>query len=125
MSNVVSPFQRSENDALWSYVNEMAFELRGLREQVKQRPVQQRSDDKYLSEAYFAFVTTLRGKMRANVEKKYYPTIRIDGMELGIDFNGLLYNKTTNRNLPRALAFDVYHKLYDHHLIKPYFKVEG
>ena len=122
MSNVVPPFQRSENDALWSYVNEMASELRTLKTQLKEKPVSNNTDSKYLSDDYFSFVTKLRGKMKANVEKNYYPSIRIDGMELGIDFNGLLYDKKTNRNLPRALAFDVYHKLYDQHCIKPYFK---
>jgi len=122
MSNVVPPFQRSENDALWSYVNEMASELRTLKTQLKEKPVSNNTDSLYLSEDYFSFVTKLRGKMKANVEKNYYPSIRIDGMELGIDFNGLLYDKKTNRNLPRALAFDVYHKLYDQHCIKPYFK---
>jgi len=122
MSNVVPPFQRSENDALWSYVNEMASELRTLKTQLKEKPVSNNTDSKYLSDDYFSFVTKLRGKMKANVEKNYYPRIRIDGMELGIDFKGLLYDRKTNRTIPRALAFDVYHKLYDQHCIKPYFK---
>lgn len=123
MSNVVvPPLQRSEDEALWSYVNDMAAELRGLQAQLKVTSVSNNTNDKYLSEAYFAFVTKLRGKMKANTEKNYYPTIRIDGMELGIDFNGLLYDKKTQRTLPRALAFEVYHTLYDHHLMKPYFK---
>jgi hypothetical protein len=126
MSNVVPPFQRSENDALWSYVNDMASELRELKNKLKETastsPETQQPTGKYISEEYFAFVNTLRGKMRANTDKNYYPTIRIDGMELGIDFNGLLYDKTTQRTVARALAFDIYHKLYDHHIVKPFFK---
>ncbi len=122
MSNVVPPFQRSENEALWSYVNDMASELRTLKAQLKEKSVSNNTDSKYLCDDYFSFVTKLRGKMKANTEKKYYPTIRIDKMELGIDFNGLLYDKKTQRTLPRALAFEIYHTLYDHHCIKPYFK---
>lgn len=121
MSNVVPPFQRTEDEALWSYVNDMAAELRELKANLHQVPVTTQTS-LYQSEAYFEFVTKLRGKMKANIEKNYYPTIRIDGMELGIDFKGLLYDKSNNRALPRALAFDVYHKLYDHHMKKPYFK---
>jgi len=122
MSNVVSPSHRSENEALWSYVNDMASELRDMKAQLKEKPVSGNTDSKYLSDDYFSFVTKLRGKMKANVEKNYYPRIRIDGMELGIDFKGLLYDRKTNRTIPRALAFDVYHKLYDQHCVKPYFK---
>ena len=125
MSHLVSPpSQRSENEVLWSYVSDMTEEIRKLRTQIKgtQKAVQEQ--DKYKSESYFSFVTQLRGKMRANVDKNYYPKIRIDGMELGIDFNGLLYDRRTSRTLPRALAFEVYHKLYDHHLVKPFFKQE-
>lgn len=121
MSNVVSPFQRTEDEALWSYVNDMAAELRSLKDQLHQTP-QRKYGSKYQSDEYFEFVTKLRGKMKANTEKNYYPTIRIDGMELGIDFKGLLYDKNTQRNLARELAFDVYHRLYDQHLIVPYFK---
>jgi len=122
MSNVVPPFQRSENDALWSYVNEMASELKDLKAQLKKTALSQKETDKYTSDDYFTFVTRLRGKMRANVDKNYYPSIKIDGMELGIDFKGLLYDRKTNRTLPRTLAFEVYHKLYDHHSVKPFFK---
>ncbi len=123
MSNVIPPpYQKSENEALWSYINDMASEVRTLKEQLKSTEVSNNTDGKYLSDDYFSFVTKLRGKMKANVEKNYYPRIRIDGMEFGIDFKGLLYDRKTNRTIPRALAFDVYHKLYDQHCIKPYFK---
>ena len=121
MSNVVPPSQRSENEALWSYVNSMAEELRLLKANINNHVVSNVTS-KYSSDEYFNFVTKLRGKMRANVEKNYYPSIKIDGMELGIDFNGLLYDRKTNRTLARALAFEVYHKLYDHHIVKPFFK---
>ena len=121
MSNVVPPRHRTEDEALWSYVNDMAEELRALKEKLHQSPGTTQADQ-YQSEAYFEFVTKLRGKMRANVEKNYYPTIRIDGLELGIDFKGLLYDRSNNRTLPRALAFEVYHKLYDHHVKNPFFK---
>jgi hypothetical protein len=122
MSNVVPPSHRSENEALWSYVNDMASELRALREKLNTTGSSGHATDKYSSDKYFTFVTKLRGKMRANVEKNYYPSIKIDGMELGIDFKGLLYDRKTNRTLARALAFEVYHKLYDHHIVKPFFK---
>ena len=121
MSNVIPPFQRSENEALWSYVSKMASELKELREKLATPTPSRNASDKYSSEAYFAFVTKLRGKMRANVEKNYYPSINIDGMKLGIDFKGLLYDQKTKRTLPRALAFEVYHRLYDHHCTKPFF----
>ncbi len=117
----MSPFQRSENDALWSYVNELASELRELREKLKTTALSENMTGKYSSDDYFAFVTKLRGKMRADVEKNYYPSIKIDGMKLGIDFKGLLYDQKTQRTLPRILAFEVYHKLYDHHCVKPFF----
>ena len=122
MSNVVPPQQRSENEALWSYVNDMAEELRTLKANINHSSSSSDAQGKYNSEGYFEFVTKLRGKMRANVEKNYYPSIKIDGMKLGIDFKGLLYDRKTHRTLPRALAFEVYHKLYDHHLIKPFFQ---
>ena len=122
MSHIVPPFQRSDNEALWSYVNSMAEELRAVKAELNRTAAASNTQNKYYSDAYFSFVTKLRGKMRANVEKNYYPSIKIDGMELGIDFNGLLYDRKTSKTLPRALAFEVYHKLYDHHLVKPLFK---
>jgi len=121
MGNVVPPFQRSENEALWSYVNEMASELRILKDKLNTTAHSEQINNKYRSEKYFSFVTKLRDKMRANVETNYYPSIKIDGMKLGIDFKGLLYDKRTHKILPRVLAFEVYHRLYDHHCIKPYF----
>jgi hypothetical protein len=122
MSNVVPPLHRSENEALWSYVSRMAEELKAMKAELNKTTTVSTTQNKYHSEAYFTFVTKLRGKMRANVEKNYYPSIKIDGMELGIDFNGLMYDRKTSRTLPRALAFEVYHKLYDHHLVKPLFE---
>jgi len=121
MSNVVPSHHRTEDDALWSYVDSMAKELRELKAKLHQSQsnIQKIS---YQSDAYFEFVANLREKMRAHVEKNYYPKIRIDGMELGIDFKGLLYDRETNITLPRTLAFEVYHKLYDQHLIEPFFK---
>ena len=96
MSNVIPPFQRSENEALLSYVTGSGTELRTLKAQLKEKPVSNNTDSKYLGDDYFSFVTKLRGKMKANVEKNYYPRIRIDGMELGIDFKGLLYPRNTD-----------------------------
>ena len=122
MSSVVPPYQRSEHEALWSYIGEMTEEIRKLRAQVEESEKTVRESDKYRSEDYFSFVMQLREKMRANVENNYYPKIRIDGMELGIDFKGLLYDRKTSKTLPRALAFEVYHKLYDQHLKKAFFK---
>ena len=61
MSNAVPPFQRSENEALWSYVNDMASELRTLKAQLDVKAVSNHADSKYLSDDYFTFITKLRG----------------------------------------------------------------
>lgn len=126
MSSVVPPLHRSEDEALWQHVFALTQELKALKQQLQQKKTinTNMGVSQYGSNDYFLFVATLRNKMKANVEKKYYPSIRIDGKKLGMDFNGLLYDKKTNINLTKSLAFEVYHSLYDQHLIKPYFEVK-
>lgn len=121
MSNVVQMNNSTETQALWNYISDLTNEIQTLKSQMQRNNSASHRNHRYNCDEYFTFIATLRKKMKAKVDKNHYPTIQINGMTLGIDFKGLLYNKKTQKILPKDLAFDVYHVLYDHHLDKPYF----
>jgi len=70
------------------------------------------SDHSKKPEAYYAFVKMFRALMKADVEKGVYPTLFYEGEEFGIDYQGLLYNKQTQKILSREEAFALYEYAY-------------
>lgn len=72
---------------------------------------------KNLPKEYFDFVRKFREDMKEDHINHIYPEISFEGMRLGVNQRGLLYNKDTNSLLPRYKAFEVYEKLYRHYTI--------
>ncbi len=62
---------------------------------------------------YYKYVQVLREKMRADVDKGIYPELNYNGKRVGINFGGLLYDKSTSEIIPRVEAFEIYDYFYE------------
>lgn len=62
---------------------------------------------------YYTFVNLFRSKMKPDTDNGIYPEVVYNGTRLGVNFKGLLYNKTTSETIGREDAFKIYHYLYD------------
>lgn len=104
----------NEQDDRPSWADEILFELKEIKHLLKElkssRP--KRREDKDRS-AYFAFVKSLRKQMRADIINDIFPQVNYLDKELGINFKGHLYDKSTNKELPAHEAFAVYRFLYE------------
>jgi len=80
------------------------------------------SHKKTLPKEYFDFVNQFRNEMREDIASGFSPEFIYENMVLGINSKGLIYNKITNRILPRHKAFEIYEKLYEQNI---YQKIEG
>lgn len=70
---------------------------------------------KTLPNEYYQFVEDFKLKMKEDVIKGVYPEIEFEGMRLGVNSRGLLYDKDTNQILPKYKAYEIYEKLYKEH----------
>jgi len=66
------------------------------------------------SKEYYKFVDALRRSMYADVDNNIYPEIKYNGRKLGVDINGMIYDKSDQHVLPTYEAFEVYDFLYAH-----------
>jgi len=100
------------------WANELLSELKEIKslliaqkEHVMSEPTRtiEPKDDK----AYFDFVKRFRIAMRADTQKNIYPIFDYKGKKFGIDFNGLLYDRTTSKTISRHEAFKIYRFAYE------------
>ena len=68
---------------------------------------------KTLPDEYYQFVENFKEKMKEDVINGKYSEIEFEGMRLGVNQRGLLYDKDTNQILPKYKAFDILEKLYN------------
>ena len=61
---------------------------------------------------FYRFVKEFRVSMKADTKNSIYPTFEYDGKKLGVDYSGLLYDKTTSKTLSKDEAFRVYKFAY-------------
>ena len=66
------------------------------------------------SKEYFRFVQTLRERLKADTTKEIYPELHYQNRRIGVNFNGLLYDKETSNIIPRVEAFAIYSYFYEH-----------
>ncbi|MDQ7060892.1 MAG: hypothetical protein Q9M43_07025 [Sulfurimonas sp.] len=62
---------------------------------------------------YYNFVKQFRVNLSPDLRNNIYPTYHYQDLKLGVDSNGLLYNKETTKVLLRYEAFDAYKFAYN------------
>ena len=62
---------------------------------------------------FYAFIKEFRISMRADTLKGIYPTYICDNRRLGVDFQGLLYDKESSKILSKDEAYIVYKHAYN------------
>ncbi|MEA1892886.1 MAG: hypothetical protein U9N33_09260 [Campylobacterota bacterium] len=95
-----------------------AEEILGELKEIKQLLKEQRNSEIHnstnkASQKFYNFIKEFRISMRANTIKNIYPTFVYNNRKLGVDFKGLLYDKSTSRLLSRDEAYTVYKYAYN------------
>jgi len=62
------------------------------------------------------FVADFRKNLQPNINTNYYPEVEYKGRVLGVNFKGLLYDKSTLNLITTQEAFEVYRYFYNKHL---------
>jgi len=91
------------------WADEILDELREIKTLLKE----QKSSIKKIDKRYYDFIKEFRKNMRADVANNIYPTFYYNGKKYGVDFKGLLYDKSTSHVIPRDEAFKIYRFAYE------------
>jgi len=78
-----------------------------LQEQKKQKDIKPT-----VNRHFYAFIKEFRISMRADTINDIYPTYIYKNRKLGVDFKGLLYDKTNSKILSKDEAYRVYKHAY-------------
>lgn len=62
---------------------------------------------------FLRFVNDFRRQMRADVEHGIYPEVEFEGKKYGVNFSGLLYDKSTTNIISTVEAKRIYRFLYE------------
>jgi len=62
---------------------------------------------------FYAFIKEFRIAMRADIQNEVYPTYIYNNRRLGVDFQGLLYDKESSKILSKDEAYIVYKHAYN------------
>lgn len=73
---------------------------------------QQQTTIKKIDKNYYSFVKLFREQMKPDIANNIYPTFHYNGKTYGIDLKGLIYNKETQKTLPKDEAFKIYEYAY-------------
>jgi len=96
------------------WAREMLEHLRFIRNILEHSGIDRMSRSSYCNDSdFYEFVRKFRIIMRADISKERYPTLKYHGRELGVDFNGYLYDKGTGGILSTKEAFKIYRDLYE------------
>lgn len=92
-----------------------ADEILGELKEIKQLLEEQRNskNTNKPSQNFYNFIKEFRISMRADTIQNIYPTFVYNNRMLGVDFKGLLYDKSTSRHLSKDEAYTVYRYAYD------------
>jgi len=108
----------SNQEALKMILNELSE----IKQILKFSPKQYKNEyKKTLPKEYFEFVRQFRLDMKEDRINGIFPEIEFEGLRLGINDRGFLYNKDTGKILPRYKAFEIYEKLYYQYTIRKKF----
>jgi len=95
------------------WANEILSELKEIKNLLKEETKIPSKEKKLYDSEYYNFVKEFRQKMKASTKDKIYPTFNYQGKKLGIDFKGLLYDKSTSKIIPKKEAFKIYKFAYE------------
>ena len=120
--NIYDKIEAMFNDANENLNEEMLQkvldELSEIKQILKLTPKEYKKEyKKTLPDDYFDFVNRFREEMKEDKINNVYPEMLFEGMRLGVNERGLLYDKDTNRVIPKYKAFEIYEKLYKHYTI--------
>jgi len=96
---------------------ELLIEIREVKQLLLQQK-QKSASKQRISKEFYQFIKDFRKSMQPLPQNDFYPTYTYKGKKLGIDFKGLLYDKTTTNYISRAEAYEVYEFAYKEHVTK-------
>jgi len=97
----------AENKPQWA--NEILSEL----QEIKSLLQEQKQTTQKIDKNFYSFIKEFRILMKADTEKKIYPTFNYNGRRFGVDFKGFLYDKEDLKFLPTDEAYKVYKYAYN------------
>jgi len=113
MNDFEQVFSRQNHTPLWA--QELLTEIKAIRQILQ---AQQGPKNPY---DFYDFVRVFRKVMQADTINNHYPEVEVKGSLLGVTRNGLLYDKSTSKELTRTEAFTAYKILYEQHMTKSLF----
>lgn len=98
-----------------TWVNDILQELQEIKFLLKQINIEKsyKNQSNNLQD-YYSFVNNLRARMKADTFNNIYPYLVYEDKKYGINFEGLLYEKETNKRISSEEAFKIYKYLYEH-----------
>jgi len=91
------------------WADEILDELREIKTLLRE----QQSSIHKIDKRFYSFIKSFRESMKADVANNIYPTFYYNGKQYGVDFKGLLYEKSTSQIIPRDEAFRIYKYAYE------------
>ncbi|MEA3227613.1 MAG: hypothetical protein U9P38_00920 [Campylobacterota bacterium] len=102
----------AEDKPKWA--DEILSELKEIKQLLKeQRDSKTYTSSNKSNQDFFSFLKEFRVSMRADTIKDIYPTFLYNDRKLGVDFKGLLYDKSTLKILSKDEAYIVYRYAYN------------
>lgn len=100
----------AEDKPKWA--NDILEELKEIKELLKESKVNKPKNIDESQNRYYLYVRKFRRDMAEDREKNILPTYYYKDKKLGVNANGLLYDKASTKILPRYEAFNVYKFAY-------------
>ncbi len=113
MNDFEHTFSEQNNAPLWA--QELLAEIKAVRRLLE---TQQSSKKPY---DFYDFVNAFRKAMQADTINSHYPEVEVEGSRFGVTRAGLLYDKSTAKEIGRTEAFATYKILYEQHKRRPLF----
>jgi len=101
------------------FFKELLSELKEIKNILKFQPQEyNRQYKKSLPKEYYDFVKNFKNEMKENERMGIYPEFEFEGFRLGVNSDGLLYDKDSLQTLPTFKAFEIFEKLYQNYKIQ-------
>ena len=113
MNDFEHTFSEQNSAPLWA--QELLAEMKAIRQLLETQRSSKKSYD------FYDFVNAFRKAMQADTINGRYPDVEVEGSRFGITRAGLLYDKSTSKEIGRTEAFAIYKILYEQHKRRPLF----
>jgi len=95
-------------------------EIAEIKQILKLNPKEYKKEyKKSLPDDFFEYVRRFKAEMKEDEIYGIYPEVEIDGLRIGVNSNGELYDKSNNKILPKYKSDAILEKLYNnYHIVK-------